>query len=91
MGKKFGGFGWHCMVSKNFSMEISSCHVYRAFSDGVSFIDFDVDLRLNKEFDHAPQFVVFLAILNLVLVDFSWHNIHHADCDDQCDKGPVQP
>lgn len=63
-------------ISKNYSLEINLLYNCRKFKDGISFIEFDVNLDLYRG-SHNPKFNIHLIILNYCLFDISIFNIHH--------------
>jgi hypothetical protein len=65
-------------ISKNFVFEISFFHKLRNFKDGISFLEFDVNLDLYKG-DHNPQFEMCLVILNFKIFETNIYNINHGE------------
>ena len=66
------------MTGKNYAIDFCFFHRYNSFSEALSLIDFDAEIRWFKG-DHNPQFVFFFALLNFAIIDICWYNIHHID------------
>lgn len=65
-------------LNKDYGVEFCSLYSYRNFSDGVSFIDFNINWDRYLA-DHTPRFDIRLAICNFMLIDFSVYYLHHRD------------
>jgi len=63
-------------LTKDYAWELSAFHVYRSFSDGISFFEFNVNWDRFLH-DHSPKFDVMLVILNCKVFEFNiyykWH------------------
>jgi len=60
------------MVGRNYSTEIT------LFQKGGSPFSFSACLELNQKIDHTPQFRLEFSLFGWTVVDYSFHNIHHA-------------
>ena len=63
-------------INADYAWEISMFFNYRDFSDGVSFLEFDVmwDRYLA---DHTPKFIFQISVFNFTLIDFEVYYRHH--------------
>jgi hypothetical protein len=67
----------HGRIGKEMAWEISGFR--RWLSDGFAFIEARCDYYPRSQWmDHTPQFNLFFALLNIVIVDFSVYNVNHA-------------
>jgi len=60
-------------ITQKYSIDLSFLLFIRNFKDGISFLNFDIDLNL-FEGDHNPSFNVMLLILNLVIFEVNSGN-----------------
>lgn len=67
-------------LSKDYAVDFDGLYKYRAFRDGVSFFEFEVDLSYYRG-DHNPQFRVSLVVLNVMVFDFCVYNMSHVSED----------
>lgn len=65
-------------LSNKYAAEWFLFHKLRSFSDGVSFVDFDITLDLYKD-DHKPSFRVFLLIANYTILELNVYNTCHVN------------
>jgi len=65
-------------ISKNFAIEISGFHMIRAFSDGLSGIEFNITWDLYKA-DHNPKFQIMLVVLNFKIFEIEIYNVNHIE------------
>lgn len=69
---------WSFKINENYTFEISGLHKIRNFKDGVTFIDFSIDLDLYVG-DHNPKFSIMITILNFKLIEIEVYNVHHVE------------
>jgi hypothetical protein len=63
-----------------FAWELNLFHKYRDFSDGISFIEFNINYD-KYICDHNPKFEMMFCIFNYMLFEFSIYNIYHVKND----------
>lgn len=66
------------LINKDYAWEISAFNMYRAFSDGISFVEFNVNWDRYED-DHSPGFSVIFVLLNFKVFEFNIYYIHHRD------------
>ena len=69
-----GGF----KISKNYAFEWQLFDTIRTLDDGITFIDFSMNLDLYKS-DHKPSTEIGLMVLNTIIFNFTIYNINHID------------
>ena len=69
---------WSIKLNENYAFEVAGFYKYRAYSDGVTFLNFDSDLSLYSG-DHNPQFRINLTVLNFMIFDIAIYNMNHRD------------
>lgn len=72
-----GGF----KLFKNYAFDYCFFYKIRNFSDGISFINADINLDLYEN-DHNPSFNMFLCIFNMTIFDLSIYNVNHISHKD---------
>lgn len=78
--RKINWFGG--TINEDYGWEIALFHKLRDLSDGITFIEFEVNWDRYLA-DHKPQFRLFLAILNHTLIEASIYYLHHREGDDE--------
>lgn len=68
-------------INKDYAWEIAALHKLRQFSDGISFIEFNVNWDRYIA-DHTPRFDIMLVICNFTIVEFSIYYVWHRDKDN---------
>lgn len=63
-------------LSKNYAVDFSCFHFIRKMKDGISFLDFKINLDLFKG-DHNPKFEISLYVLNFKFFQFEIYNRNH--------------
>jgi len=76
-----GGF----KLFKNYAFDYVFFYKIRDFSDGISFINADVNLDLYEN-DHNPSFNIFLCLFNITIFEISIYNINHVHNYDDYDE-----
>jgi hypothetical protein len=72
---------WGREINDDYAWEFSALHKYRPFSDGISFLEFNVNWDRYLA-DHTPRFGVMLVILNFKVFEFSIYYMYHRDNED---------
>jgi hypothetical protein len=71
---------WGRKINENYGWELSALHLFRQFSDGITFFEFTInwDRYLG---DHTPRFDIMLVVLNFKVIEFNiyylWHRDHY--------------
>ena len=63
-------------LSKKFALDISLLHSIRRFEDGISFIEFKINLDLFKG-DHNPKLDIIFILLNFKVFEVEIYNEEH--------------
>ena len=74
MDKKMIWFSFK--LSRNYAIDISGFHCIRSFKDGITGIDFSINLD-TYEGDHNPKCALSLIIFNFKLFEIEIYNIKH--------------
>jgi len=68
--------GFSKAIGKNYAIDFIFLHKLRDFKDGITFLNFDMDLDL-YEGDHNPQFDFLFCIFNYTLIEINLYNVNH--------------
>ncbi len=62
-------------VSKNYAIDCTGGKMV-PFHE-IVLLSFNLSATFNKKSDHAPRICLYLVLLNFLIIDFCWYNIHH--------------
>jgi len=69
---------FHSKIGKNYAWELCLFHKCRDFSDGIDFIELNMNFHKYME-DHNPKFSFSLFLFNFTIFEFNIYNIWHTD------------
>jgi len=67
---------WFGYVTDKYCWELSCFRNIRQYSDGVSFITFNIDWD-RYEGDHKPSFQFYFGVINHTIIEFNIYNSDH--------------
>jgi len=68
------------VITNKYGWELCLFMNIRRCSDGVSFMNFNVDWD-RYDADHKPSFRVYFGLFNFTVLEFQIYNIYHKDDD----------
>jgi hypothetical protein len=72
---------WFVKLSENYGLELNFFYKVRDYSDGINFINGEVNLNLYKA-DHSPNFRIELIVMNVMLFEFHIYYLFHRESEE---------
>lgn len=67
-------------IGKNYAFDL--CLFNKSKSNYI-FTMIDGSVLLTKRGDHSPAISIYFVLLNMVIIDFNYYNIHHEELDEE--------
>src|SRR5437016_486061 len=74
--------GLSIKISSSFAIDIDWLYKYRAFDDGLSIVELNVEASWQG--DHSPSFRIEAVMLNFMILGFAWYNVWHVGERGKC-------
>jgi hypothetical protein len=78
---------YHGLLNKDYGWELTLFSKIGKYREHITFFNVDVEWGRNHTWDHSPNFMFDLNILNINLIEFNIYFIWHRDDDGK----PIKP